>query len=112
MRRGQPGCPQAAATAGGVGAQVRPQEGSPGGAAPLEAVVVRPSSAPGPLPAVVLPHGGPHAAYTRSYMLPTAFLPALGYAVIAVRLRHLPFPSLQPQLTLAQTLTRIEFSDQ
>lgn len=70
-------------------------EGTFGGAAPLEAVVVRPASAPGPLPAVLLPHGGPHAAYTRSYMLPTAFLPALGYAVIAVcppspRPSHLP----------------------
>lgn len=65
--------------------QLRPEEGTPGGAVPFEAVVIRPASAQGPCPGIVLPHGGPHSAYVRSYMLPTAFLPALGYAIIAVR---------------------------
>eukprot|EP00208_Stichococcus_sp_RCC1054_P004576 CAMPEP_0206148488 /NCGR_PEP_ID=MMETSP1473-20131121/36760_1 /ASSEMBLY_ACC=CAM_ASM_001109 /TAXON_ID=1461547 /ORGANISM="Stichococcus sp, Strain RCC1054" /LENGTH=792 /DNA_ID=CAMNT_0053545837 /DNA_START=314 /DNA_END=2692 /DNA_ORIENTATION=- len=67
--------------------QLRPEEGTPGGAVPFEAVVIRPASAQGPCPGIVLPHGGPHSAYVRSYMLPTAFLPALGYAIIAPNFR-------------------------
>ena len=52
---------------------------------PFEAVIIRPASATQPLPAVLFPHGGPHAAYVRTYAMPTAFLPALGYVIIAVR---------------------------
>lgn len=37
---------------------------------------------PGPLPAVVAPHGGPHTAVTLGWYPAYAYLVALGYAVV------------------------------
>ncbi len=39
------------------------------------------------LPAVLAPHGGPHAAITASWFLPYAYLAALGYAVVVPNYR-------------------------
>jgi dipeptidyl aminopeptidase/acylaminoacyl peptidase len=66
-----------------VGVQVEPRT------APkdldFEVVVVRGSE--GPAPAILFPHGGPHSAYSASYMLGLAFLAGLGYTVLAVNFR-------------------------
>lgn len=42
---------------------------------------------PGPLPAVLAPHGGPHTAVTLGWYPPYAFLAALGYAVLCPNYR-------------------------
>ncbi len=67
--------------------QLRPAHPQTGGDVPFEAIVVRPRGTDEPLPTILLPHGGPHSAYVAGYALPTGYLPALGYAVLAVNFR-------------------------
>lgn len=51
----------------------------------------RPTQAPrgrlGPCPVIVVPHGGPHAAYSAAYYMPFGYLTALGYCIVAVNYR-------------------------
>jgi acylaminoacyl-peptidase len=46
-----------------------------------------PPRSPGPVPAVLSPHGGPHTAFTLGWYPSFAYLTALGYAVLAVNFR-------------------------
>ena len=52
-----------------------------------EAIVLHRRSAPGPAPCVLVPHGGPHGAFTTSFVMYYAFLCALGYHVVLVNFR-------------------------
>ena len=51
-----------------------------------EAIVVRQKNS-SDLPCVLSPHGGPHAAYSTSYLMSSTYLAALGYCVVLVNYR-------------------------
>jgi acylaminoacyl-peptidase len=42
---------------------------------------------PSSMPAILTPHGGPHTAFSTSYIMSISYLASLGYAVIAVNYR-------------------------
>jgi len=53
----------------------------------IEAIIIRRRSIHGPAPTVLVPHGGPHAAFVTSFVTYYAFLAAAGYAVVLVNFR-------------------------
>lgn len=61
----------------------------------IEVIIVSPSNSSSPSsstapalpPALVVPHGGPHAAHADSWELPTSFLAACGFCVLLVNFR-------------------------
>lgn len=53
----------------------------------FEAVLLRRRDRPGPQPAIITPHGGPHTAYSAQFFMPLSFLVASGYNVILVNYR-------------------------
>ena len=55
---------------------------APDAAATVQSITVRPKHPAGPLPTVVLPHGGPHASCPAGYVASVAYLASLGYAVV------------------------------
>eukprot|EP00735_Rhodelphis_limneticus_P013462 TRINITY_DN716_c0_g1::TRINITY_DN716_c0_g1_i1::g.18388::m.18388 TRINITY_DN716_c0_g1::TRINITY_DN716_c0_g1_i1::g.18388 ORF type:complete len:898 (+),score=194.27,sp/Q338C0/AARE2_ORYSJ/30.65/8e-64,sp/Q338C0/AARE2_ORYSJ/30.10/1e-12,Peptidase_S9/PF00326.16/5.5e-33,Abhydrolase_5/PF12695.2/1.4e-08,Abhydrolase_6/PF12697.2/2.9e-06,Abhydrolase_3/PF07859.8/8.4e-05,COesterase/PF00135.23/0.0077,CDKN3/PF05706.7/0.016,PD40/PF07676.7/0.22,PD40/PF07676.7/3.7e+03,PD40/PF07676.7/7.3e+03,DLH/PF01738.13/0.1 TRINITY_D len=66
----------------------------------IEAIMVRKRGVTGPLPLVVMPHGGPHSAYTSSFDTGSGFLAELGFMCALINYRgslgfgHLPLLSL------------------
>lgn len=67
--------------------QVTPTTGTPDSLVPFEAVVLHRQDRPGPQPAILTPHGGPHTCYSAQYFMPLTFLLASGYTVVLVNYR-------------------------
>eukprot|EP00197_Chlamydomonas_leiostraca_P007936 CAMPEP_0202863236 /NCGR_PEP_ID=MMETSP1391-20130828/3945_1 /ASSEMBLY_ACC=CAM_ASM_000867 /TAXON_ID=1034604 /ORGANISM="Chlamydomonas leiostraca, Strain SAG 11-49" /LENGTH=784 /DNA_ID=CAMNT_0049542847 /DNA_START=190 /DNA_END=2544 /DNA_ORIENTATION=- len=53
----------------------------------FQSTVLMPRKREGPLPALIMPHGGPHTAITAGWYPAYAFLASLGYAVICPNYR-------------------------
>lgn len=53
----------------------------------FEAIVIHRPSASSPAPGLLVPHGGPHGAFTTGFVLYYAFMAALGYHVVLVNFR-------------------------
>lgn len=71
-----------------ITAQVNPTNGDV--TLPVEATVVYSTAntqGSSTAPAILVPHGGPHAAYNGAWSLPVAYLAALGYSVVLVNYR-------------------------
>ncbi|CAG9467337.1 unnamed protein product [Pedinophyceae sp. YPF-701] len=78
--------PYSRADGGAAGEEVG--EGDDATEATFEAIVLRSRNAgSGPQPAVLCPHGGPHAAFTTAFTMPYAFLTSQGYTAVLVNFR-------------------------
>ncbi len=64
-----------------------PAAAAAAGAFAFESVNFFPGDRDGPLPAIVMPHGGPHTAMTVGWYMPYAFLASLGFVVICPNYR-------------------------
>lgn len=53
---------------------------------PFEVIMVLPGG-PGPLPLLLIPHGGPHSAFSTAFIAKHAFFASQGIAVCAVNYR-------------------------